>query len=182
MFIHDSWPKSKRIMEIMEGARGSCDKMRKTSGACNAGEAQFNARVANISGIPSALSSSAQSELLWSFKFYKLWVKNNMLKEIEATEEIKNVLERNNLAQYWDSFSNLGYDDLPQLLEMSAEDLTVVITEVGLVYKPGHRKRLVAALQILNSKSKHLQATLILLSTQWKTKLPLKYTCKFYIL
>ena len=155
MFIHDSWPKSKRIMEIMEGARGSCDKMRKTSGACNAGEAQFNARVANISGIPSALSSSAQSELLWSFKFYKLWVKNNMLKEIEATEEIKNVLERNNLAQYWDSFSNLGYDDLPQLLEMSAEDLTVVITEVGLVYKPGHRKRLVAALQILNSKSKH---------------------------
>lgn len=78
-----------------------------------------------------------------------------MLKEIEATEEIKNVLERNNLAQYWDSFSNLGYDDLPQLLEMSAEDLTVVITEVGLVHKPGHRKRLVAALQILNSKSKH---------------------------
>ena len=54
----------KRIMEIMEGARGLCDKIRKTSGACNAGQAQFNARVGNISGIPSALPSSAQSESL----------------------------------------------------------------------------------------------------------------------
>ena len=71
------------------------------------------------------------------------------------SNEIKNFLERNNLAQYYDSFLNLGYDDLPQLLDMSVEELSGVIAEVGLVHKPRHRKRFVAALQILNSKSKH---------------------------
>ena len=104
-----------------------------------------------------------------------------MLKEREATEEIKNFLERNNLAQYCDSFSN---DDLPQLLETSAEDLTVVITEVGLVHKPGHRKRLVAALQILNSKSKHGEPShfdTIVHSVKDKVSTDMS-TCKFYIL
>ena len=78
-----------------------------------------------------------------------------MITEIEAREEIKDFLEKNNLAQYYDSFLNLGYDDLPQLLEMTLEDLKDVMTEVGLIHKPGHRKPFVAVLQILNSKSKH---------------------------
>ncbi len=103
---------------------------------------------------------------------------------MDATEEIKNFLERNNLAQYYDSFLNLGYDDLPQLLEMSAEDLTVVIAEVGLVHKPGHRKRFVAALQMLNSKSKngepsHFDTIVHLAKDKISTDMS---TCKFYIL
>ncbi len=72
-------------------------------------------------------------------------------------EEVQKFLEKNNLSQYVDSFADQGYDDLDQILSMATcnSELTSLMQDVGIFDKPGHRKRLTAALEILRSKTEH---------------------------
>ena len=70
-------------------------------------------------------------------------------------DEVRDFLEKNNLNQYADKFLYLGYDDMTQLQEMPSYELADVMKEIGIFERPGHRKRFISALQILNSKSKH---------------------------
>ena len=69
--------------------------------------------------------------------------------------EVREILAKHNLSQYADKFIDLGYDDMVQLQEMSADELNTVMKEVGIFGKPSHRKRFASAVQILNSKSTH---------------------------
>ena len=70
-------------------------------------------------------------------------------------DEVRDFLEKNNLNHYADKFLYLGYDDMTQLQEMPSHELAYVMKEIGIFERPGHRKRFISALQILNSKSKH---------------------------
>ena len=49
-------------------------------------------------------------------------------------------------------FENIGYDDKGQLLSMKIDELMSVTTESS-IEKPGYRKRLIAAIEILKSSS-----------------------------
>lgn len=72
-------------------------------------------------------------------------------------EEVRSFLERNNLGQYLNNFLNEGYDDLNQIVSIADNysELESLMKDVEMFPKPGHRKRFVAAIQILASKSQH---------------------------
>ena len=76
---------------------------------------------------------------------------------MESSEEVRSFLERNNLSQYLNNFLNEGYDDLSQIVEMADKysELECLMKDVQMFQKPGHRKRFVAAIQILASKTQH---------------------------
>ena len=57
---------------------------------------------------------------------------------------VRAALVRLNLEQYADMFDELGYDDLPYLIQMGVEARGQVATEVGL--KPGHARKFVELL------------------------------------
>ncbi len=69
-------------------------------------------------------------------------------------DEIRDFLQKHNLQQYFDKFIELVYDDLNQLQEMLTDELKEVAKDAGML-KPGHQKRFVAAIQILQSKATH---------------------------
>ena len=56
------------------------------------------------------------------------------------------------MQQYADKFIGLGYDDLNQLQEMLMKELKAVLKGAD-IFKLGHQKRLLAAIQILQSKT-----------------------------
>ena len=72
-------------------------------------------------------------------------------------EEVRIFLERNNLSYYLSSFLKEGYDDLNQIISMADNysELESMMKDVHMFEKPGHRKRFVAAIQILASRSQH---------------------------
>eukprot|EP00794_Sanderia_malayensis_P004309 gene4308-4880_t len=72
-------------------------------------------------------------------------------------EEVRSFLERNNLSHYVNHFLNEGYDDLSQIVDMvdKYSELESLMKDVQMFQKPGHRKRFVATIQILASKTQH---------------------------
>eukprot|EP00794_Sanderia_malayensis_P008471 gene8471-9378_t len=77
--------------------------------------------------------------------------------KIASGEEVRTFLERNNLSHYVNNFLNEGYDDLSQIVEMvdKYSELESLTKDVQMFQQPGHRKRFVAAIQILASKTQH---------------------------
>ena len=74
-----------------------------------------------------------------------------------AENEVRAFLHKNNLGQYFESFIEQGYDDFKQIISFSNsfEELDNMMKDVGLLSKPGHKKRFLAAVKIEASKSKH---------------------------
>ena len=70
-------------------------------------------------------------------------------------EGVKEFLKENKLDVYINNFDSFGYDDMGQLLSLKTDELMSVATESS-IEKPGHRKRFVAAIEILKSSSPSL--------------------------
>ena len=78
-----------------------------------------------------------------------------MASETELT--VQSFLQRNNLGQYFDEIEAKGYNDMNQIISLASDEseLSSLLEDVGLVSKPGHRKRFIAAINILISMLKY---------------------------
>ena len=78
-----------------------------------------------------------------------------IMAEHDETEKVRLFLENNHLNQYYGNFIEQGYDDLNQIIEIckNVEEIESFLKDVGLVTKPGHKRRSIAATKIEISKA-----------------------------
>ena len=72
-------------------------------------------------------------------------------------DQVREFLEKHKLSFYYQAFIDQGYDDVDQIMDIakSTEEMTNLLQDVGMFDKPGHRKRFIAATQIMLSKIEH---------------------------
>ncbi len=72
-------------------------------------------------------------------------------------EKVRIFLDKCNLSQYFSIFSEQGYDDFDQIVQITknVEEIESFLKDVGLDTKPGHKRRFIAAVQIEASKTDH---------------------------
>ena len=77
---------------------------------------------------------------------------------LERIWQTRLFLVQNNLSSYTDAFINAGYDDMQQIKNIVASDdkaeTEMFLQDVGLHLKPGHKRRLIAGVQVLASKER----------------------------
>ena len=61
---------------------------------------------------------------------------------LPANSQLIQWLVRNKLDCYLQSFIEKGYDDLEEIIQMSDDLLTQLTTDVGMITKPNHVRRL----------------------------------------
>ena len=67
-----------------------------------------------------------------------------------AENEVHAFLHKSNLGQYFKSFIEQGYNDFKQIISFSNlfQELDNMMKDVGLLSKPGHKKRFLVAVKI----------------------------------
>jgi hypothetical protein len=81
----------------------------------------------------------------------------DFISSANQSEKVRIFLDKCNLSQYFSIFSEQGYDDLDQIVQITkkVEEIESFLKDVGLDTKPGHKRRFIAAVQIEASKTDH---------------------------